>query len=176
MDYGDHNVGVTDSAASASPRARQPGRTCSSTSRRPAVLAELEHADNELPMALRDTLAALLATIAAAEQDMRTIEERLQAFADTDLRSQRLPCVGGIGPITATALSASVGAFERFPSSRHFASSLGLTPREHSSGKLKLAWVRWRTFDHLQTEHAALLRDALTSAAARFGINREAFG
>ncbi len=36
--------------------------------------------------------------------------------------------------MTATAIVGSVGALERFPSSRHFASSLGLTPREASSG------------------------------------------
>ena len=42
---------------------------------------------------------------------------------------QRLQRAGGIGLITATALSASVGEFDRFPSGRHFASSLGLTPR-----------------------------------------------
>ena len=39
--------------------------------------------------------------------------------------------------ITATALSASVGDFDRFPSGRHFASSLGLMPREHSSGSTR---------------------------------------
>ena len=101
---------------------------------RPAVLAALEDADNELPMALRATLAGVLDTLTAAEQEMALIEERLQAFAERDLRCQRLQRAGGIGLITATALSASVGEFERFPSGRHFASSLGLTPREHSSG------------------------------------------
>lgn len=101
---------------------------------RPAVLAALEDADNELPMALRDTLDAVLDTIQEIEKQMLAIEKRLQAFAERDLRSQRLERAGGIGLITATALSASVGNFDRFPSGRHFASSLGLTPREHSSG------------------------------------------
>jgi transposase len=101
---------------------------------RPAVLGALEDADNALPMALRETLNALLETIKVAENDMLAIQERLQAFADHDLRCQRLQRACGIGLITATALSASVGDFERFPSGRHFASSLGLTPREHSSG------------------------------------------
>ena len=104
---------------------------------RPAVLAALEDADNELPMALRETFAAVLDTIQAIEAAMLAIEKRLQAFADSDLRSQRLQHAGGIGLITATALSASVGAFDRFPSGRHFASSLGLTPREHSSGHVR---------------------------------------
>ena len=104
---------------------------------RAAVLAALEDADNELPMSLRDALRALLEAITTAEQDMLAIEVHLQAFLDRDLRSQRLQRAGGIGLITATALSASVGEFDRFPSGRHFASSLGLTPREHSSGNTR---------------------------------------
>jgi hypothetical protein len=36
--------------------------------------------------------------------------------------------------LTATALVTSVGDVQRFPSARHFASYLGLTPREHSTG------------------------------------------
>jgi transposase len=36
--------------------------------------------------------------------------------------------------MTSTALVAFVGDARRFPSSRHFASYLGLTPREYSSG------------------------------------------
>jgi transposase len=36
--------------------------------------------------------------------------------------------------LTATALVAAVGDVQRFPSARHFASYLGLTPREHSTG------------------------------------------
>lgn len=59
------------------------------------------------------------------------------AFADADLRSQRLQRASGIGLITATALSASVVEFDRFPSGRHFASSPGPTPREHSSGNVR---------------------------------------
>lgn len=108
-----------------------------STKVRPAVLAVLEDGDNELPMPLREALYALLETIAATEHEMAQIEERLQQFAQNDLRSQRLQRAGGIGLMTATALSASVGEIDRFASGRHFASYLGLTPREHSSGRVR---------------------------------------
>jgi transposase len=43
--------------------------------------------------------------------------------------TERLQRASGIGLITATALSASVGEVDRFPSGRHFASSPGPTPR-----------------------------------------------
>lgn len=101
---------------------------------RPGVLAALEDAENDLPMALRDTLNRVLDQIQACEQAMADIERHLAAFAADDGRSQRLQQAGGIGLITATALSASVGEIDRFRSGRRFASYLGLTPREYSSG------------------------------------------
>jgi transposase len=45
-----------------------------------------------------------------------------------------LQTVPGVGVITATALVALVADIRRFPSGRHFASFLGLTPKEDSSG------------------------------------------
>jgi transposase len=45
-----------------------------------------------------------------------------------------LQSIPGIGLLTATALAGFVGDMQRFDSARHFASYLGLTPREHSSG------------------------------------------
>jgi len=101
---------------------------------RPAVLTALEDGDNELPMALRHGLARLLDDVAAHEAAMDAIEAALHEFVQRDARSQRLQRAGGIGVITATAMSASIGDFDRFPSGRHFASALGLTPRENSSG------------------------------------------
>jgi transposase len=45
-----------------------------------------------------------------------------------------LRTVPGIGLLSATALVGFVGDVKRFPSGRHLASYLGLTPRESSSG------------------------------------------
>ena len=104
---------------------------------RPAVLAALEDADNELPMSLRHTMAAVLDQIRGCECAIAAIEAQLAQFATRDLRSQRYQQAAGVGLITATALSASVGDIERFRSGRHFASWLGITPREHSSGNTR---------------------------------------
>jgi transposase len=101
---------------------------------RPTVLAILEDGDNDLPMALRHTLGELLDRLARLQMDMAAIEQRLEAFAQSDPISQRYRSVPGIGVLTATALCASVGSLDRFRSGRHFAAWLGLTPREHSSG------------------------------------------
>ena len=132
---------------------------------RPAVLAALEDAQNELPMSLRETLATVLDGISDATRAMADIETRLQTFADSDVRSQRLQRAGGIGLITATAMSASIGDFDRFPSGRHFASSLGLTPREHSSGhRRRLGRVTKRGDVYLRTLLTHGARAVLRSA------------
>ncbi len=47
---------------------------------------------------------------------------------------QRLRTVPGVGLLTSTAIAGFVGDLRRFPSGRHFASYLGLTPRERSTG------------------------------------------
>ena len=104
---------------------------------RPAALSALEDADNGIPMALRHRFAELLDEIVAHSESMQRIESDLAEFARRDLRSQRFQAAAGIGLITATALSASQGDLDRFPSGRHFASSLGLTPKEFSSGSTR---------------------------------------
>ena len=49
-------------------------------------------------------------------------------------------------------MSAGIGDFTRFPSGRHFASALGLTPREYSSGgQRKLGRITKRGDVYLRT-------------------------
>jgi transposase len=57
------------------------------------------------------------------------IERQLEALAKQLPAVARLRSVPGIGLLTATALYAFVGDITRFPSGRHLASYLGLTPR-----------------------------------------------
>ena len=72
--------------------------------------------------------------------------------------TEQLPVVGqlrtipGIGLLTATALLAFIGDIRRFPSGRHLASWLGLTPREYSSGlKRHLGRISKRGDGYLRT-------------------------
>jgi transposase len=46
----------------------------------------------------------------------------------------RLMAVESIGPQTATALVASIGDPHLYDSGRNYAASIGLTPKQHSSG------------------------------------------
>jgi len=93
--------------------------------------------DSGLPDALRPALAEACTEIRQLEDRVRLVEHQLEALADQTPAVARLRSIPGVGLITATALVAFVGDVQRFPSGRHFASYLGLTPREHSSGLIR---------------------------------------
>src|SRR5688500_3836938 len=48
--------------------------------------------------------------------------------------SRRLEKIPGIGPLTASALAATIGNARNFENGRQLAAWLGLVPRQHSSG------------------------------------------
>jgi transposase len=87
-----------------------------------------------VPHALRLELTAVLTDIAQLKLRMEQIELQLLALSKTLPAVQRLRQVPGIGLLTATALVAAAGSAQTFPSGRHFASWLGITPKESSSG------------------------------------------
>jgi transposase len=100
----------------------------------PAVAAIIEDADNDLVIPLRALFAEVCSEIREIERRIDLVEDQLAALAKQMPAVQRLLQVPGIGLIIATALVGFVGDLRRFPSARHFASYLGLTPREYSTG------------------------------------------
>ncbi len=87
-----------------------------------------------LPEALTPSLAALCEEIASLSTRIEDVEAQLEALAQQIPIVARLRSVPGIGLLSATALYAFIGDPSRFPSGRHMASFVGLTPREYSSG------------------------------------------
>jgi transposase len=83
---------------------------------------------------VRAALAPLAAQIDALDKEVAAIDTELEGVAKADDRARRLMTIPGVGPITATALAATVANIEAFASGREFAAFLGLTPRQHSSG------------------------------------------
>ena len=98
------------------------------------TLAALLADDAALPAALRPSLHSALEEIGELEGRLREVERQIAALAVATPTVQSLRTVPGVGLLTSTALVAFVGDAHRFPSARHFASYLGLTPRERSSG------------------------------------------
>jgi transposase len=94
----------------------------------------LEKTTGELPDPVRLALAEAYLEIRDLEARIKAVEKQLEALAAATAVVERLRSIPGIGLLSSTALVAFVGNAERFATSRHFASFLGLTPREHSSG------------------------------------------
>lgn len=88
-----------------------------------------------VPSLLHPSLLELLAEIDSLAQRCKHIERELARLNEHDPIVERLLQIPGVGPLTATALRASVVDVQRFPSARHFSSWLGLTSRENSSGE-----------------------------------------
>ncbi len=100
-----------------------------------SVRDALANLDSPVPTLLHSSLLELLAEIDALEQRCKQVDRELARLTEHDPAVERLLKIPGIGPLTATALRASVVDAQRFPSARHFASWVGLTSREHSSGE-----------------------------------------
>jgi len=100
----------------------------------PRALAVFDAADSELPVPLRLTLRAALQEIRDLEARVVEVEKQLRALAAQMPVVKRLQSIPGIGLLSATALVAFIGDIQRFASCRRFASFLGITPRERSSG------------------------------------------
>ena len=64
----------------------------------------------------------------------KAVEEEIKKFLEGDFRARRLMTTPGIGLLTTAAFLAVGDDLNRFKNSKSFASYLGLTPREYSSG------------------------------------------
>jgi transposase len=102
---------------------------------KPALVEALSQAPSPVPEALHAALLAMMAEASELEERTCDVERQLKALAQAVPLVERLETIPGVGLLNATAFSAMVGNFPRFKSGRRFASSLGLTPKESSSGK-----------------------------------------
>lgn len=100
----------------------------------PGATELIEDAEIDLPDVLRGMLHEMCTEIRDLEARLQSVEGRLESLARQTPAVARLRSIPGVGLLTATAMVGFVGDVTRFRSSRHFASYLGLTPREHSSG------------------------------------------
>jgi len=98
------------------------------------VPALLEDATVELPDLVRHTVSLLLEEVHALERRIAVIDVQLARTAREHPIAQRLQQVPGVGVLTSTALVGAVGHIHAFHRGRQFASWLGLTPRESSTG------------------------------------------
>jgi transposase len=95
-----------------------------------------------VPQLAWDLLAVLAGQLEVLEIQLGRIEKQLRAWHRENERSQRLATIPGVGPIGAMTMALRVPDPTVFHSGRHFASWIGLTPREHSTaGKQRLGKI-----------------------------------
>ncbi|MGF6963964.1 transposase [Paraburkholderia sp. WC7.3g] len=97
--------------------------------RLPALIAEYS-----LPRPFVSVLERLHGHFKYLDQQVLEIEKELQIQLLQDERGQRLLTIPGVGPITASVLAAELGDARQFRCSRDFAASIGLVPRQYSTG------------------------------------------
>jgi transposase len=100
----------------------------------PQVRDLLEDADSALPDPLRPMVSLACDQIETLTRQVKQADRELAEIARRIPEVVLLLSIPGFGLIVATAFFAVVGDVHRFPSGRHVASYLGLTPRERSSG------------------------------------------
>ena len=138
-----------------------------------AVHALLAEASSPVPVVLRPLLQEACAEIRDLQARMEQAEDEIEQLAAGMPVVALLRTVPGIGLLTSTALVAAVGDVLRFPSGRHLASWLGLTPRECSSGnRRRLGGISKRGDRYLRTLLIHGGRSLLAAARRRGGHDR----
>jgi len=107
---------------------------------------------NELSAISRQTFNNLKEEFITNDNRVKELEKRLKLLASQCDVYKRLITIPGIGLITATALTASIGNANCFRNGRQLSAWLGLVPRQHSSGgKEKLLSISKRGDVYLRT-------------------------
>jgi transposase len=96
------------------------------------LLLDADEAD--VPALAREGLRSLISELHSIEQRVEAIEAVIVREHKANPVSRRLATVPGIGPITASAISATITDPSAFRSGRELAAWIGLVPRQHSSG------------------------------------------
>jgi transposase len=128
----------------------------------------LEDATNELPALARLALQRAQLQWLELECHIAWCDERIQAHVRSDEMARTATQLCGVGPITASALVASVGDLRQFKSAAQFGAWLGLVPSQNSSGgKASLGRITKRGDDYLRTLLIQAAKSAVMTAHKR---------
>jgi transposase len=121
--------------------------------------------DLRLPAAVRELVGEQVAALDQLEARLATYTEQIAAQAKQSDVAKRLQSIAGVGPTTAAAMVATVGAPQEFRNGRQFAAWLGLTPKQHSTGgKTRLGRITKRGDAYLRTLLILGAKSALQAA------------
>jgi transposase len=128
----------------------------------------LEDGDNGLTARFRRLLDGLWSDLRALDARIDELDHEIADIAAHEPAAIRLQQLRGVGPMVATALLAAIGDASQFTNGRQLAASLGLTPRQHSSGgKDRLLGITKRGDAYLRTLMVHGARSALRTAKSK---------
>ena len=112
----------------------------------------IEDASNELPGTFRLLIERLLDHLKELDRQVSELEAQIKTAHRNSEASRKLEKIPGIGPITASALVATIGDAKNFENGRQLAAWMGLVPAQSSSGgKTNLLGISKRGDTYLRT-------------------------
>ena len=106
------------------------------------MMQRIEDPGCGLPESARSIFLMMIDSVRALDERIAGLDRQIAGRAKADPVARRLMTIPGIGPITATALTALAPPPESFRKGRDFAAWLGLTPLQRSTGgKQKLGAI-----------------------------------
>lgn len=128
----------------------------------------VEDGGNELPGLTRVALLRGWTRIVELDAEIDWFDKQVAQHAKNDPNARRVTEMFGVGLITASAASATVGDARQFRNGRQFASWLGLVPKQNSSGgKERLGRITKQGDAYLRTLLFQCARVTLTAARRR---------
>jgi transposase len=101
---------------------------------------------------MRQLIDRLTDNLKEMDRQVGELEAQIQLWHRENAASRKLAEIPGLGPITASAIVATVGDAREFKNGRQLAAWLGLVPRQHSSGeKQNLLGISKRGDTYLRT-------------------------
>ncbi len=112
----------------------------------------LEDGENGLPGTMRNLIERLAENLKEMDRQGKELEAQIQRWHRENEASRKLAEIPGLGPITASAIVATVGNAHEFKNGRQLAAWMGLVPRQNSSGgKQMLLGISKRGDTYLRT-------------------------
>ena len=119
---------------------------------RQAIPCWLEDGENGISGAFRVLLSELQEELIQMDCLVDRCDVHIAKAVKEDPVASRLSQLRGVGPLTASALSIALGDGSAFRNGREFAASVGLVPRQHSTGgRTRLLGISKRGDNYLRT-------------------------
>lgn len=112
----------------------------------------LEDGENGVPGMMRELLERLGENLKDMDQQVDELERQIKLWHRDNEPSCKLEAIAGIGPLTASALVATVGDAKSFKHARQLPAWLGMVPRQNGTGgKARLGRISKRGDVYLRT-------------------------